>query len=360
MRINSIQLGRNTPPISAQKSSARQSNIELLRIISMLLVMLVHSMEGSLGRPTSEDLVYSPVDVICRVNLETLGLVCVNVFVLISGWFGIKCTIKGAAKFIYQCLFMAFAVVAFLAVMHTDITWKDLVKDMASPKNWWFVYAYFTLYILSPILNMFIEQVSRKTFRNTLIVFFGFQTIYGFLYSLPYFAKGYSPLSFIGLYLLARYIHIYSPKITKFSCRACALGYVGVSVILSFIMCFLLWKLPWHGLLGMLFDWYVSYTSPLNIAASILLLLCFSKMKIQSSWINKIAASSFAVYLIHNHPAIHHGYFKPFVIWLHENYSLYSFFILLGIFLVVLFLLCCAVDRIRLFTYKKISLWLKV
>lgn len=323
----------------------------------MFLVMLVHSMEGSLGRPTSEELMNAPLDVICRVNLETLGLVCVNVFVLISGWFGIKSSIKGAAKFIYQCFFMAIVVVAFLVIMQGPLAWTELIRDLVLPKNWWFVYAYFTLYILSPILNMFVKHASRGMFRNTLIAFFAFQTVYGFLYSLPYFANGYSPLSFIGLYLLARYIHIYSPRITCLSCRACAIGYVGISMCLSFIMCFLLWLLPWQKIVGILFSLYISYTSPLNILASILLLLCFSKMKFQSSWINKIASSSFAVYLIHNHPAIHHGYFKPIVMWLHDNYSLYSFFILLFLFLVFLFLLCVVIDRLRIFTYRKISLW---
>ena len=199
MNIAAIQRGVISPPyIQSIKSSPRQSNIELLRIISMFLVMVVHSMEGSLGRPTTEDLVHAPIDVLCRVNFETLGLVCVNVFVLISGWFGIRCSIKGAVKFIYQCLFMAIVVVAFLAIMQGPLTWTELIRDLILPKNWWFVYAYFTLYILSPILNVFVEYASREMFRNTLIAFFVFQTIYGFLYSLPYFANGYSPLSFIG------------------------------------------------------------------------------------------------------------------------------------------------------------------
>lgn len=347
------------PPISVQKHSARQSNMELLRIVAMFMVMLVHSMEGSLGRPTTDELLYAPVDVICRVNLETIGLAGVNVFVLISGWFGIKCTVRGAVKLIFQCLFMAFAVVAFLAIMRADLTWKDLIKDIASPENWWFVYAYLALYILSPVLNGFVEQTSRNTFRNTLIAFFAFQSIYGFLYSMPYFAKGYSPLSFIGLYLLARYIHVYSPEITKISCRRSALGYIVLSVTYSFVVCLSLGLLPWHRLMCMLYDCMARYTSPLNILASVLLLLCFSKMEFQNRWINKIAASSFAVYLIHNHPAIHHGYFKPFVIWLHDNYSLCSFLVLLVAFLVALFLLCCAVDRARMFTYRKFCPWLK-
>lgn len=338
----------------------RLSNIELLRILSMFLVMLVHSMEGSLGRPTTDELLANPIDVICRVNLETLGLVCVNVFVLISGWFGIRCTIKGAIKFAFQCIFMSIAIGTFLAISQSDLTWKELVKALISPKNWWFVYAYFTLYILSPILNAFVDNVDRRVFRNTLIAFFAFQTVYGLLYSLPYFAKGYSPLSFIGLYLLARYVHVYSPRIKRLSCLQCGISYIGVSVGLSLVMLALLAFLPWHGLVGRMFDWYASYTSPLNIFASVMLLLCFSKMHFQSRIVNSIAASSFAVYLIHNHPAIHHGYFKPFVVWLHQSNPVGIFLIELFFFLSLLFLFCVAIDKIRIYTYNKFYQWLRV
>lgn len=326
----------------------------------MFLVMLVHSMEGSLGRPNMAELMSNPLDVLCRVNLETIGLVCVNVFVLISGWFGIRPTLKSATKFIFQCAFMAIVIVAFIALSHSELSLRTLVKDLCSPKNWWFVYAYFTLYIVSPILNAFVENTDRKVFRNTLIVFFLYQTIYGFLYDLPYFAKGYSPLSFIGLYLLARYIHKYEPKFSQISRKTCGGIYMGVSVGVSLLMCLCLWILPWHGLVCRLFDWYACYTSPLNILASVMLLLCFSKIHFQSKLINSIAASSFAVYLIHNHPVIHHGYFKPFVIWLHQTHSLGVFLVELFIFLTVVFLFCVLVDKVRVYAYNKISLWLKV
>lgn len=73
----------------------------------------------------------------------------------------------------------------------------------------WFIKAYIVLYILSPILNAYIEKVGEKELRNTIIYFFIFQTIYGCLYSTYFFSGGYSPLSFIGLYLLARYTKIY-------------------------------------------------------------------------------------------------------------------------------------------------------
>lgn len=107
-----------TPPESeaAQKTNQRHSGIELLRIVSMFLVLLLHSLYYSLGRPTAEDYVNSGVEMVYRTEFEAISLVCVNVFVMISGWFGIKIKIKRLAEFIYQWLFLAVLVVTVLLI----------------------------------------------------------------------------------------------------------------------------------------------------------------------------------------------------------------------------------------------------
>ena len=64
--------------------------------------------------------------------------------------------------------------------------------------------------IISPVLNAFVSTTSRKTFKDVLIAFFFIQTICGFYSQYDFFNSGYSPLSFIGLYLLARYMKLYS------------------------------------------------------------------------------------------------------------------------------------------------------
>ena len=83
----------------------RLSNFELLRIVAMFMVLLVHADFFSLGEPTAEECVTSPKDVIPRLLFWSLSIACVDIFVLISGWFGIKPRAKGICNFLFSVFF---------------------------------------------------------------------------------------------------------------------------------------------------------------------------------------------------------------------------------------------------------------
>ncbi len=73
----------------------RLSNIELLRIISMVFVMLIHITYALSGKA------YSQTDSFLCVIMQWMTMICVDLFVLISGWFGIHSTLKGIGKLVY-------------------------------------------------------------------------------------------------------------------------------------------------------------------------------------------------------------------------------------------------------------------
>lgn len=77
----------------------RDSNIELLRILAMFMVLLVHADFFSLGIPSVEDIQNNQLDSFWRIFFEAVNIPCVNIFVLISGYFGIKPTFKGGGEF---------------------------------------------------------------------------------------------------------------------------------------------------------------------------------------------------------------------------------------------------------------------
>lgn len=81
--------------ISSITKGPRQSNFELLRLFAMFLVLVVHSDFWILGRPTATCLIEMPVQSFTKVMVESIAIVCVNCFILISGWFGIKATWRG-------------------------------------------------------------------------------------------------------------------------------------------------------------------------------------------------------------------------------------------------------------------------
>ena len=98
----------------------RDSNLELLRIIAMLLVLLVHANFLSLGAPSAGEIFYSPVSSFFRFFVEALAIICVNVFILITGWFGIRPKVSRFCALIFQVFFYWRIHIHFLAY-----SWKS-------------------------------------------------------------------------------------------------------------------------------------------------------------------------------------------------------------------------------------------
>ena len=190
----------------------RSSNFELLRIIAMILVMIVHADFRSLGIPTSFELHNSFISSLCRLSIESISIICVNVFVLISGWFGIKPTFKKFSAFIFQLFFInCFVIIFVLLVQKEPLSLKDIVMSFFYLKGFWFVKAYIALFIIAPILNLFLESASKRQITMILTSYFVFQTIFDCLYSgTAWICSGLSLPSMAFLYLLAGFIRKYN------------------------------------------------------------------------------------------------------------------------------------------------------
>ena len=189
----------------------RQSNIELLRIIAMTMVLTLHADYLSLGAPTPCEILEHPMISIVRIVIESMSIVAVNVFVFISGWFGIHPSLRRFSGFMFQVIFFVI-VGSVIAMLFGDYGGRPLGGWLVLLLGWnyWFVKAYIILYLFSPILNAFIENVSKQQLLRFLLFFYIIQTIYGWYFGDGgYFNRGYSPLSMMGLYLLARYIRMY-------------------------------------------------------------------------------------------------------------------------------------------------------
>lgn len=196
------------------KGKVRLSNIELLRFFAMFLVLVVHVNFFSLKMPQPSEMVADPINGAARFFFEALSIVCVDVFVLISGWFGIRPSVKGICNLAFQCLFFLVGIYAVTVCLGLSrLSLRGIAELGLFTGKLWFVKAYLLLYILSPVLNAFVATASRRMYRWVLWGFFGFQSVYGFLTpGAAFFMGGYSTISFVGLYLLARYVKVYQPK----------------------------------------------------------------------------------------------------------------------------------------------------
>lgn len=83
----------------------RKSNIELLRIISMILIVLVHTNYFLFGSVIGDEIEQASLRSFGRILFEQLCIIGVNVFVLISGYFGIRPTKKKFFSLMSQIIF---------------------------------------------------------------------------------------------------------------------------------------------------------------------------------------------------------------------------------------------------------------
>lgn len=323
--------------------------MELLRIITMILVMIVHANFRALSAPTVADAAAAPSSAFLRLLTESFSIICVNVFVLISGWFGIKFNWKKLTEFLFQVLFYGFIIYVIISIINPERLKAFKTVFMTGPKNYWFVKCYLFLYIISPILNAFVEKASKNDFKILLILFFTMQTIYGWATDgATWYNKGYSGISFAGLYLLARYVRLYPAKWFSHSIKFDLVVYLSF-VVLNTLLSFILTKYGHTILSSKLYF----YTSPFVILASIHFLLIFTKFTITSKTINWIAASCFAIYLTHSNsflagPCYDHVIHK----WFNTETTL-NFIFYTSILMFCVFWTSILSDKIRIFVFDK-------
>lgn len=328
----------------------RLSNIELLRVFSMFGVLIVHSDFGALKEPTFSELLSSPGYTIIRTFIEAFAIVAVNVFVLISGWFGINFRWSSLSKLLFQCAFFFFGIYSLLYICGlTEIgLLKGIYMCLMLSENAWFVKSYMGMFIFAPVMNAFIEHTTKKQIKIFLISFYIFQSVYGWISNgASYIAGGYSAFSFMGLYLLARYVRVYKPQWSQWDIQKDFVMYVLFSTMTA--LCLLLFiYLDIYPLFAM----FCKYSSVLMIAAALFLLLAFSKISFSNKYVNRIAASCFAVYLFH------FILFPQYMCsWIQFIASKYSGIVMFGLIIAILlgfYVMAILLDQIRIVLWNNL------
>lgn len=264
---------------------------------------------------------------------------------MISGWFGIRPSLKGFCNFFFQCVY--FYGVIFVAAVyagkaelnaHNILTVFSLTEETG-----WFIKSYMALYILAPIVNAFIEKASKRQIEVFLLGFYIFQTIYAYSGDTTFISRGYSPISFIGLYILAAYLRRYQSSLKSYGGRI----YIGCSILLTFI--YIISKY-----VGSPLDVFM-YANPIVVASSAGLVLWASDLKMKTNkTINFISKSAFGVYLFHLCPIA-----TPYFTYSRLIYNTYSGIEYLGLiflFMLAIFAFSVLLDQPRKWLWSAISI----
>lgn len=234
---------------------------------------------------------------------KSFTIVAVNVFVLISGYFSISFKLLRLLKLGQETWFYSVSLFILATYMgwHHFISQKDILYLCpVFSKIYWFITIYIMLYILSPCLNKLALSIPKNHFKS--ILFIGFFIIYVW-HTLSFILNSGRPIddagfgipNFIYLYLLGRYIKLYSNIYT--TKQNFLLLYFIISISLF------IFQLTYSIILGFSFTALFSYNTIFVFLGSVTLFLFFTKLNIgYNVFINKWAKYCLAVYIIHMHP----------------------------------------------------------
>lgn len=325
---------------AAMKSKERLSNIELLRIVSMLMVVCVHLDGASLGLPELHGrwAGMSGYD-FWRLAVESLAIVGVNCFTMISGYFGVKLRWRGVGVYLFECVFYAVGIYTVVALVSLGFfTWRGWAESwlVLTHTDLWYVPAYFGLMLLSPILNAGLGAFTRRQFAVLLAAFGGWTVWGGWWWGGSFNPTGYTLLQLVLMYMAGRFVGLHvSPDALRllrpWSAAAYLASAAGVVVMAVYLPS------------GQAF----AYNSPMVMAETVALFMLFAGMRLRSRTVNYIARSAFAVYLIHKAPLVWGNVMRPGVIYLERTLPGWQFVAACVGIMVGFYLLAMALDIVR-------------
>ncbi len=319
--------------------NGRNSSVELLRILSMVMVLTVHFVGAAFGLPTVEELSHHPTAKMLAKNaVEAFAIVGVNCFVLISGYYGIRASWRGISGYVFWCLFASMTIFAIRCV--DAGMWADGFFDslrVFSSTDLWFVPAYLALYLLSPVLNRGLVSLDRRNLLFLVAALLFLNVYLGWLCGGKINPSGYNVMQMLLLYVVGYVLRRFQSTVGRVSSAGYFVLYLVMTVFV-FSSTFFTSKAFF-------------YNSPFVLLSSVCLFLCFVRLRpFCSDFVNRVAASAFMVYLLH----------KPPYMWLKLRGVLWQFDARLEgiLFVLACFLLLIAVFSVSvLFDQIRKKVW---
>lgn len=280
----------------------RNSSIEVLRCIAMFFVIMSHS--SAHGNFSDYDSVFSLNG--CIVDWVKLGNLGTDIFVMLSGWnlYGKKLKIHTVINFIVQVWSISVFGLIIFGLTGASVSIKSFMIALfpITFDNWWFATAYLVLLILSPSINVFVENTDRKHFDQCLLAMIILWCIIPTISIQDMY--GDRIIQMIMLYLIGAYLRKYpdnflsKKKNAQYTILLTMTLMFMSSVTIRFIDAKLI-SLPLK-------------TTMFYERSSVFVIGCSSAMvslavyahNFHNKWINTSGACTFGIYLLHEHPLI--------------------------------------------------------
>ena len=329
------------------KENVRNSSLELLRIICMLLIIAHHySVHGGYEELTSASL---PGGGIFIQILSMYGKLSCTIFILISAYFLVDTPKIRYKKIIPLVAEMFFYSIAIMIIMYSlKLVPINMENTLASLLpiifgNWFVVY-YILLYLLLPYINPWLQSMDKQQYTRFLITLLIIWSV------VPTFTRwewGFSKLGFMVIsYIIGGYIKLHiKDKVSYANKWNLLIGLLSAFLMIASVFCFdaagYILKID---LLVRRADYFMEYNSILALSCAVFIFMYFSNIQLKNKWINVIAGSVLGIYLIHDNDLM-----RPYL-WgtISPNKNYYDFPYLHAVLkIAAVFVVCLIIDLIR-------------
>ena len=288
-------------------------SIELLRMLAMMMVVMLHYLDkgGVLPALTGE----MGMNGYVAWGLESLSIVAVNVYMLISGYFLVESGFKPGrlVELLCQVLFYTLLIpVILLAAGILDVGYFNvyhILRDVlpVQMEQYWFITAYVIMYLFSPVLGAAAKSMSKEQLKGTIIALLLFFSVSKTILpvELAIDKAGNDGIWFLCVFLVAAYIRLYGIPFFvggnggRKGLLCYLAGCAGI-FCLTFVVRAVYLK---TGSLDHFIAMPHHYNHILNLFAAVALFYAFYHIKVKegfwSKLICKVAPHTLGVYLLH-------------------------------------------------------------
>lgn len=280
----------------------RESNFELLRILLMITIPLYHSITygGILHQPYNEFTIYGFV--ICSGG----AIVADYAFMALSSYFFLEHKNQSVLHKMFillpQVLIMYFLKIITIYDILKFPKDDDILKAFFIKGAWWFIYVYFIVLLIYPILNKIIYKLNQSWILLICVtlgfafIYIGFKNESNLLHDTIAFLFTYFVIGYLKRNEFTRYLGMKNNKINMMFIYFT--GYfitiiIGIYVKMSM-------KIESEALANEIVQRLIGKYSIVQFLMGIAIFLIFRSINIKfNKWINMIAKNIMYVFLLH-------------------------------------------------------------
>ncbi len=297
-------------PVQALGERKRMANLELLRCVAMMMVVVLHYLgKGGLLADLTGESLNAPE--LAAWLLEAFCIVAVNVYMFLSGYFlsGSSFRLSRLIQLWMQvwlysvALGLAGALSGVMRDAEFDLHYLLALIFPILMGHYWFMTAYVFLYLMLPLAGMAVERMTKRQLQVTLgLLLLAFCVIKSVLpLRLDMAGQGYDCLWYLCVFLTAAYVRKFGISVLDRKWTG-AILYVGGCLGVFAGTLALRQVYLRTGSLERMLTMFLEYNHVLPFLAAVGLFGIFRKVQVKgkaAAAINRIAPYTLGVYLLH-------------------------------------------------------------